>query len=119
MPFAEQFDRIYNTGIKAAAVDVGLVLIRLGRLPMGEIVHHMEDEITRSDFVVSVATGRNPHVYCELGLAHAARKPCIIIADKSSDYEIFSNLHRCFVYGNDLGRLRIKLREEFTRLMTM
>jgi hypothetical protein len=119
MPFAEKFDIIYDAAIKAAAVDVGLVLIRLGRLPMDEIVQHMEDEIGRSDFVVSVATGRNPHVYCELGLAHAARKPCIIIADKPSDYEIFGNLHRCFVYGDDLGELRIKLREEFKRLIAV
>jgi hypothetical protein len=119
MPFAEQFDRIYHEGIMSAAADVGLVLRKLGRLPTDEIVRHMEGEIGRADFVVSVATGRNPHVFCELGLAHAARKPCVIIADKETDYEIFRNLHRCFVYGSDLGQLRSRLKEEFTHLMAM
>lgn len=119
MPFAEQFNDIYREGILAAAADVRLVLRKLGRLPMAEIVRSMEGEIGQADFVVSVATGRNPHVFCELGLAHAARKPCIIMADKATDYEIFADLHRCFVYGSDLGQLRIRLREEFTDLMAM
>ena len=117
MPFADRFDRLYDEGIRAAAANVGLELRKLGRLPTDTIVHNMESEIQRVDFVVSVATGRNPHVFCELGLAHANRKRCIIIADKESDYEIFRTLHRCFVYGDDLGLLRIRLREEFSLLM--
>lgn len=118
MPFAERFDGLYRDGIVAAAADVGLKLNRLGRLPVSEILAHMEAEIGRSDFVVSVATGRNPHVYCEIGLAHAARKPCIIMAEEESDLEIFRNLHCCIVYGRDLAQLRRRLGTEFTRLMT-
>jgi hypothetical protein len=117
MPFAERFDRVYEEGIKAAAADVGLGLRKLGRLPTDTIVRSMESEIRQVDFVVSVATGRNPHVFCELGLAHAAGKPCVIIADKEGDFEIFRSLHRCFVYGDDLRQLRTRLGEEFARLM--
>lgn len=119
MPFAAQFDPLYRNGIMAAAADVGLALNKLGRLPVDEIVARMEAEIGRSDFVVSVATGRNPHVFCEIGLAHATRKPCIIMAEQESDFEIFRKLHCCLVYGRDLSQLRDQLRVEFSRLMTM
>ena len=119
MPFAQRFVELYRQGIVAAADDVGLALQKLDRLPTDEIVLRMEEEIRKADFVLSVATGRNPHVFCEIGLAHATRKPCIIMAEDEAEFEIFRYAHSCFVYGADLAQVRFRLRQEFSRLMAM
>lgn len=117
MPFAKRFDDIYRHSIALAASDVNLKLVRLGELPIGRVVHEMDAEIRRSDFIIVVATDRNPHVFLEIGLAYAARRPGIVIAENESDFEIFRDVYCCLVYGGDMGKLRRQLREEFDRLM--
>jgi len=116
MPFAKHFDDLYRHGIARAASDISLALVRLGELPIDRVVAEMHSAIRRCDFIIAVATGRNPHVFLEIGLAYAARKPGIIIAENESDYEIFPNTYSCLRYGQDLEPLRQQLREQFERL---
>jgi hypothetical protein len=117
MPFAVCFDGIFRDAIVPAAADAGLNLNKLETLPIDVIVPRMQAEIARSDFVIGVTTGRNPHVFFEIGLAHAVGKPCVLIAEQETDFEIFGGEHCCFTYDSDLVQLRRRLREEFARLM--
>jgi hypothetical protein len=117
MPFAERFDELYSRGIAGAAADVGLELIRLGRLPVNHIVRQMEAEIGRCDLTIAVATGRNPHVFFEIALAYATRKPCIVMAEREEDFEIFRQAYPCLIYDGDTMQLRRRLKEELVRLM--
>ena len=117
MPFAKRFDELYQQSIARAALDVNLRLIRLGELPLGRVVAEMKAAVDRCDFIIVVATDRNPHVFLEIGLAYAARKPGVIIAEHESDYEIFRSEYSCLHYGQDLERLRRQLGQEFEHLM--
>ena len=117
MPFAECFDELYRYAIVDAAEDVGLQLIRLGRLPIDHIVRQMEAQIGRADLTIAVATGRNPHVFFEIALTYATRKPCIVMAEQEADFEIFREAYPCLVYDSDRMQLRRRLREELVRLM--
>jgi hypothetical protein len=117
MPFAKRFDDLYRQGIARAAFDVNLALVRLGELPIDRVVPEMNSAIHRCDFIIAVATDRNPHVFFEIGLAYAACKAGVIIAEHESDYEIFPKAYSCLCYGPDLETLRERLREQFERLM--
>jgi hypothetical protein len=50
------------------------------------------DAITVSDFVVVDITEQNPNVFYELGIAHAMRKPTILMAMSESGRRIPSDL---------------------------
>ncbi len=117
MPFAERFDELYRHGIGSAADDVNLELIRLARLPIDCIVRQMAAEIGRSDLIIAVTTDRSPHVFFEIALAYATRKPCIVMAEQEADFEIFREEYPCLIYDSDMMRLRLRLRDEFVRLM--
>ena len=117
MPFAERFDNVYQSGIAPAAVDVNLTLVKLAELPVLSVVREMQAGICRSDYIIAVATDRNPHVFLEIGLAYAARKPGIVIADKKSGLEIFQDAYPCLLYGQDMKGLRRQLGEELARIM--
>jgi hypothetical protein len=118
MPFAEEFDELYKDGIAGAALDTDLELIKLGRLPVDQIVRQMDAGVARADLVIGVATGRNPHVFFELALAFAARKPCIILADRESDFEIFRKEYPSLVYDSDIAQLRTRLAKEVVLLIS-
>jgi hypothetical protein len=118
MPFAEGFDELYQNGIVGAAADAGLELIRLSRLPVAHIVEQMKAGIDRADLVIAVVTGRNPHVFFEVALAFAARKPCIIMADKEEDFEIFQEEYPCLIYDSSIANLRRSLGKEIGHLLS-
>ena len=77
----------------------------------------MEKEISGSDFIIAITTDRNPHVFFEMALAYAARKPCIVMAEKEEDFEIFRKTCFCMTYDTDLVGMRRRLREELVRLI--
>ncbi|HFQ4917279.1 TPA: hypothetical protein ACGUTA_004752, partial [Vibrio vulnificus] len=81
MPFAEPFETYYKRIIKPAIDENDLYTARGDSLFRS--THIMDDiwnSIKDATLVVAELTGKNPNVYYELGLAHALRKPAILIA---------------------------------------
>ena len=51
----------------------------------GQIMPQVLDSIANADVVIADVSGRNPNVYYELAVAHAARRPTVIIQEKDEN----------------------------------
>ena len=87
MPFARQFDEVYFA-IRTAC-EVPDLLLSCSRADdfygAGHIMEDILEGIVHSEYIVADVTGKNPNVFYELGLAHAARKPVVFVAGDIED----------------------------------
>ncbi len=102
MPFQEPFESYFKKIIKPAIEDNGLLSVRGDSL--FKSTHIMEDiwtSISESSLVIAELTGKNPNVYYELGLAHACRKPAILISSNIEDVPFDLRPLRVLIYNKD------------------
>lgn len=87
MPFAPPiggyYDKIYDPAIRKA----GLTPIRADAdiFGTGKIMDQIWSGINSAKILVAELTNRNPNVFYELGLAHALRKPVVLVASDKAD----------------------------------
>jgi hypothetical protein len=87
-----------QTAIKSAAAAANIDLIHPAEMVEGgEIMHQVEREIGRADFVIAILTGLNPNVMLEVGLAK--NKPTILIIDFADKLPFDLRHRRNVVYG--------------------
>lgn len=75
--------------------------------PVGRITDKIVHHLLYSAVIVADTTGRNPNVFYEVGVAHAFRRPIVLIVDdpKSIPFDIHSEGHLILPgEGNLLGR---------------
>jgi len=78
MPFGEWFDRYYQEIYVPAIKEAGFERVRADELfTTGSAVEQMWEQIEKAKLLLADLTGKNPNVFYELGLAHAARKPVV------------------------------------------
>jgi hypothetical protein len=81
-PFDDYYEKIYKPAIEAA----NLESIRGDEVyGTGAIIDDIFREILESELVLCDSTGRNPNVNYELGIAHALKKPAVIITQDIND----------------------------------
>lgn len=81
-PFDDYYDQIYKPAIEAANLDS----VRGDQVyGTGAIIDDIFREIVESELVLCESTGKNPNVNYELGIAHALKKPAIIITQNIDD----------------------------------
>src|SRR2546430_13652985 len=81
MPFRPVFDKLYDVVITKAALASGFTPIRADKIYSTEpIIKDIVNGIANSSAVIADASGRNPNVNYELGVAHTLSKPTIIIS---------------------------------------
>lgn len=87
MPFAKPIGDYYSKIYEPAIVKAGLKAIRADNdiFGTGKIVDQIWSGITSAKVLVAELTGRNPNVYYELGLAHALKKPVVLICSNEQD----------------------------------
>jgi hypothetical protein len=87
MPFSREFKNQWDVALKAAISDAGLRPYRGDEESLGTniIMRDVTKSILESRIIVADLTGRNPNVMYELGLAHAAKKPVIMLIQTDSD----------------------------------
>lgn len=86
MPFGEWPDRYYKEIFVPAIKEAGLEPVRGDELyHTGSVVEQIWDQIEKAKLLVADLTGRNPNVFYELGLAHAAIKPVVFTAANIED----------------------------------
>lgn len=86
IPFASEFDDLYELGIKAAATEVGIVAERLDEQLFAEgMMERIYRQIEAADIIVAEMTGQNPNVFYEVGYAHAKDKLCILQTSEAKD----------------------------------
>jgi hypothetical protein len=86
MPFGQPFDRYYLNIFVPAITAVGLKPLRADSIFLSSTIMADVWQCTRRAVVVLAdVTGKNPNVFYELGLAHAAGKPVVIVTNSLED----------------------------------
>jgi hypothetical protein len=86
MPFGQPFDRYYMNIFVPAITEVGLKPFRADSIFSPSTIMADVWRLTKQAVVVLAdVTGRNPNVFYELGLAHAAGKPVVIVTNSVED----------------------------------
>jgi hypothetical protein len=99
MPFGPWFDRYYKEIYQPACKDAGLEPIRADSLfSSGSVMEQIWEQIKNSKVLLAELTGKNPNVFYELGLAHAARKPVVFVTADIDDVPFDLRHLRVVVY---------------------
>ena len=87
MPFAKEFNNVYQLVIKEACKSAGVFCLRVDEEPdiPEHIVETIYQRIREADIIIADLTGANPNVYYELGYAKAHGKKIIPITQDYDD----------------------------------
>ena len=113
MPFSNEFDDLYEYGIRAACESAGAYCERVDeQVFRGSILDRIINQISRADIIVALMTGRNPNVFYETGYAHALGKITILLTDNAGDipFDLLDKPH--IVYENAIKKLNEKLQKQ-------
>ena len=82
-PLGDYYDKIYRPAIEKA----GLRPVRADAeiFATGKIMDQVWNGINAAKVLVAELTTRNPNVFYELGLAHAMKKPVVLVSAKEDD----------------------------------
>jgi hypothetical protein len=110
MPYGANFDRVYRLVIAPAVRENGLEVLRADETSGPVVVmEQILAAIKQSRLAIADLTNRSLNVMFEVGYAHSAGKPLILL-DETSDLLPFDIAHqRVLVYGRDLDTARLNL----------
>ncbi len=95
-------DTVFRHIIEPAMEEYRFKAIRSDQLAEpGIISEQMFDHIIGDDLCVAVLTGYNPNVFYELAIAHAAKRPTILLIEKGHDLPFDLKDVRCVYYDFD------------------
>lgn len=107
MPFGNEFDDVYQIGIKEACASAGAYCERVDEQIFHEsILSRIYNQIAKADFVVADMTGRNPNVFYEVGYAHALGTPTVLLTRDADDIPFDLKHFPHIIYGSGLAKLR-------------
>ncbi|MBL0269339.1 MAG: hypothetical protein IPP99_11900 [Chitinophagaceae bacterium] len=87
MPFAAPLGDYYSKIYEPAILKAGLTPIRADDdiFGTGKIIDQIWNGITSAKVLIAELTNRNPNVFYELGLAHALKKPVVLVSSNEED----------------------------------
>lgn len=87
MPFADPIGGYYQSIYEPAIKKAGLTPVRADAdiFGTGKIIDQVWRGITNAKVLVAELTKRNPNVFYELGLAHALKKPVVLVSSNEQD----------------------------------
>jgi hypothetical protein len=87
MPFSLPIGNYYNLIYEPAIRKAGLNAIRADNdiFGTGKIIDQIWNGISSSKVLIAELTQRNPNVYYELGIAHALKKPVVLVCSNEED----------------------------------
>lgn len=99
MPFGAWFDRYYQEIYVPAIKDAGFEPVRADELfTTGSVVEQIWEQIEKAKLLLADLSGKNPNVFYELGLAHAAKKPVVFTASQVEDVPFDPRHLRVIIY---------------------
>lgn len=118
MPFGGWFDRYYQEVYVPAIKEAGLEPVRADELfSTGSVVEQIWEQITKAKVLLADLTDKNPNVFYELGLAHAAIKPVVFTAARIDDVPFDLRHLRVIVYETREPEWAPKLRRFITEYL--
>jgi len=110
MPFSNDYDDIYNYGIKESCKEAGTYCERVDEQIFQEtILERIYNQIAKADIIIADMTGRNPNVFYEVGYAHALNKPTILLTQNSEDIPFDLKHFPHIVYEKKISVIREEL----------
>lgn len=105
MPFAEEFEDVYQFGIYATIRRCGYICEKVDEsIFAGSIIERIMDGIRNAEFVVADLTLEKPNVYLEVGFAWGLNKPVMLVAREGQRLHFDLSHHKCIFYKT-IGRL--------------
>lgn len=99
MPFGEWFDTYYKDIYVSAIKEAGFEPLRADELfSAGTVIEQVWDNICKAKILLADLTGKNPNVFYELGLAHAARKAVVFTSANLDDVPFDLRHLRVIIY---------------------
>jgi hypothetical protein len=110
MPFNEDFDDIYQLGIKEACNLAGAYSERVDEQIFQETISaRIYNQIAKADIVIADMSGRNPNVFYEVGYAHALGKPTILLTQNAKDIPFDLKDYPHIIYEKKITKLKDEL----------
>lgn len=102
-PFAEPYGGYFSLIYEPAIEGAGLQAMRADAeiFGTGKIMDQIFAGIREADVLVAELTTRNPNVLYELGLAHALRKPVVLVSSNEDDVPFDLSHIRVIYYDNN------------------
>ena len=120
MPFASEYQDIYQNVVKRMVEDAGLTCMRADDLyDPSWIMDDVRRCIRQAKFLIGDLSDRNPNVLYEVGMTHAIGQTILLLTQDLDDVPPKLRDVRCIQYTNDLGgaeRLERKLSETLNAL---
>jgi CheY-like chemotaxis protein/nucleoside 2-deoxyribosyltransferase len=119
MPFAQEFEDFYDSGIKPVVLECGFKCVRADELQHNKgILEVVYDRIKSAHIVVADMTGRNPNVYYEVGYAHALGKEVVLLAQRADDLPFDLRGFNHVIYESRITVLKEKLNQRLKSMLT-
>jgi len=111
MPFGEQFDDIYELGIKPVIKGIGFICERADEIQHNRgILEIVYDRINKAHIVIGDMTDQNPNVYYEIGYAHALQKEVVLLAQRVEDLPFDLRGYNHIIYAGKITGLKKELK---------
>ena len=109
MQFSEPYNEVYRDAIRPLVEEIGYEPMRVDDISRpGIILNDIWNQLTEASVVIAEVTESNPNVYYEIGVAHALRKPTILLAQRGTKLPFDLGPHRCIFYDNTIpGRAKL------------
>jgi hypothetical protein len=105
MPFAEDFEDVYQFGIYSTIRRCGYICEKVDESVFsGNIVDRIMDGIRNAEFVIADLTLEKPNVYLEVGYAWGMNKPVLLVARDGQRLHFDLSHHKCLFYKT-IGKL--------------
>lgn len=107
MPFDEAFKDIYEGLIKHSFESAEFCVYRADDIQSQQnILRDVVTAINAADVIIADLTDSNPNVYYELGLAHALRKPVILLTDDIGSIPFDLRSYRVIEYNTHFAHIQ-------------
>jgi hypothetical protein len=109
MQFSDHYNEVYRDAIRPLVAEIGYEPFRVDEVAgPGIILNDIWNNITEASVVIAEVSEANPNVYYEIGVAHALRKPTVLLAQRGTKLPFDLGPHRCIFYDNSIpGRQRL------------
>jgi hypothetical protein len=109
MQFSEPYNEVYRDAIRPLVAEIGFEPFRVDEAAgPGIILNDIWGRITEASVMIAEVSEANPNVYYEVGVAHALRKPTVLLAQRGTKLPFDLGPHRCIFYDNSIpGRARL------------
>ena len=106
MPFDDDFQPVYQDVIKPPLESIGFGVSRADDIESQQnILRDIVEGINASDLVIADLSGNNPNVFYELGLAHALKKPVLLLTQSIDQVPFDLQSYRIFEYNTDFREI--------------